>query len=743
MKNIILITLLISFSTLLLGQENEHLFFLETDSTWRKELFHFPISFAPDINYQGAEDARFPVGWEKQDSPNFWSYAFAWNIENSGEITEADLEVNLQKYFNGLMKWQKTSVQILKKEENNNTASYTGMVNTTDAFFTKEPMTLNVRVEKIYCKQKNKSIILFRFSPKEFGNDVWQNLEEVKLPTSVASCEETKIKKIHDLVSACAEYGQFNGSVLVAEKGKILYKNGFGQANMEWDIPNQPDTKHRLASISKQFTAMLIVQLVAENKLKLDVPITSYLPDYPKTNGDKITIHHLLTHTSGIPNYTSFPNYREIMHGPHSPMEIVNLFADLALEFTPGEKFSYSNSAYVLLGVIIEKVTGKTYEQVLQDKIFSPLKMNNTGYDTNNTILKNRASGYNKVANSYENANYIHMSVPYAAGALYSTVEDLYLWDQALYTEKLLPKKYLDLLFKSHTPAWGGQDYGYGWEIGKMNIGQTKEQVQTIRHGGGINGFNTLIARVPSNQSSIILLNNTGRAPLGDMATAIIGILHDKPYTFPKRSLAYSLLNAIEKDGIHAALLYYKEINASDDYYLNENEMNLSGYKLLQSGRAKEAASVFNLNIEAFPDAFNVYDSYGEALLVLGDTIQAIENYKRSVQLNPGNENGIKILEGLGINTNTLIKKVPVEHLQLLAGEYTAIDQNRDWKIVIEEVDGELFGNDGGYRYKLNPVGDDKFINPDDGATVVFDTKDKDAITFVIFGRVKFKKVDI
>lgn len=552
--------------------------------------------------------------------------------------------------------------------------------------------------------------------------------------------QETKAKKIHELLSACAEYGQFNGSVLVAEKGEIIYKSGFGQANMEWDVPNKANTKHRLASVSKQFTAMLIVQLAAENKLKLDVPITSYLPDYPKTNGDKITSHHLLTHTSGIPNYTSSPNYREMMRGPYSPMEIVNLFADLALEFTPGEKFNYSNSGYVLLGVIIEKITGKTYEKVLQEKIFSPLKMNNTGYDSNRTILKNRASGYNKVANSFENANYIHMSTPYAAGALYSTVEDLYRWDQALYTEKLLPKKYRDLLFESYTPAWGGQGYGYGWEIGKMNIGQTKEQVQTIKHGGSINGFNTLITRIPSDQSSIILLNNTGGAPLYDMTTAVIGILHKKPYTFPKRSLAYSLLDAIEKDGITAALLYYKEIKTSDDYHLDENEMNLSGYQLLQSGRAKEAASVFKLNTEAFPNAFNVYDSYGEALMVLGDTTQAIDNYKRSVQLNPDNENGIKILKGLGVNTNNLIKKVPIEHLKLLAGAYKAIDQNRDWKIVIEEVNGELFGNDGGYRYKLNPVGDDKFINPDDGATVVFDTKDKNAITFLIFGRVKFKK---
>ena len=552
---------------------------------------------------------------------------------------------------------------------------------------------------------------------------------------------QTKIDKIDALISTCAEYGKFNGSVLVAEKGEIIYKKGFGFANMEWEVPNQPDTKHRLASITKQFTAMLIVQLVAENKLKLDVPISTYLSDYPKKNGGEITIHHLLTHTSGTPNYTSFPNYQDMMRNPRRPAEIVNTFADLDLEFTPGEKFAYSNSGYVLLGLIIDKITGNSYEEVLQEKIFTPLKMINTGYDHHSPIIKNRAAGYYKNGNTYVNANYIDMSTPYAAGAIYSTVEDLYLWDQALYTEKLLPKKYRDLLFEKHTPSWG-QHYGYGWEIGSTQIGNTKEYLQTIGHGGSINGFNTQITRIPSNQSLILLLNNTGGAPLNDMIKAINGILHDKPYDLPKKSMAFSLLEKIEKDGIATALSHNKEIKESNDYYLDENEMNTSGYQLLQSDRAKEAAAIFKLNVEAFPNSFNVYDSYGEVLMVLGDTSQAIENYKRSVQLNPDNENGLKILKDLGVNTESLIKKVPIEHLRLLAGEYMATDQKREWKIIIEEVDGKLFGNDGGYRYKLNPVGDDQFINPDDGASLVFDTEDKSAINFVIFGRVKFKKTN-
>ncbi|MGB4848102.1 MAG: serine hydrolase, partial [Saprospiraceae bacterium] len=550
--------------------------------------------------------------------------------------------------------------------------------------------------------------------------------------------------KLDALISAYAEYSQFNGSVLVADKGEIIYKKGFGLANMEWDIPNKPDTKFRLASVTKQFTAMLIVQLASENKIKLDVPISTYLPDYPKKNGDIITIHHLLTHTSGIPNYTSFANYQEIMSLAYRPEDIVRLFADSTLDFTPGERFQYSNSGYVLLGYIIEQITGKSYEQVLQDKIFTPLKMMNSGYDHNETVIKNRAAGYNQVGNTFQNANYIDMSVPFSAGGIYSTVEDLYLWDQALYSEKLLPKKYLDLIFTKHIPS-GQNYYGYGWQIGKMPVGNSEDQVETISHSGSINGFGTLITRIPSDKSLIVLLNNTGNAPLYDMSIGITGILHNTSYSFPKKSLAFTFLKAIEKDGIQTALINYKEFKDSGDYTINENEMNLAGYQLLQSNKAKEAASVFKLNVEAFPNSFNTYDSYGEALLALGDTALAIENYAKSVKLNPGNENGVKILKALGVNTDTLIKNVAIEDLKLLEGEYLvtnpATDGDKYWKIEFEVVNGELFGNDRGYRYKLVPIGDNQYINPDDGASLVFDTKDKKAITLTLFGRFKFKKV--
>jgi|TARA_R110000737_G_scaffold347664_1_gene379675 CubicO group peptidase (beta-lactamase class C family) len=486
------------------------------------------------------------------------------------------------------------------------------------------------------------------------------------------SFSQTKSEQIGKLLNLYLESGQFNGSALVAEKGNVIFKKGIGMANMEWDIPNAPDTKHRLGSVSKQFTAMLIMQLVVDGKLELEATVSKYLPDYSKSNGELITLHHLLTHSSGIPNYTSFSNFfNETSRDPFSPSEFLKLFADSTLEFTPGSTFAYSNSGYFLLGAIIEKVTGKSYEQVLQDKILNPLKMTNTGYDHHLTILKKRASGYEKNGGAFENASYLDMSIPYAAGSLYSTTEDLYIWDQALYTEKLLPKKYKDIMFKSHIPAFGGH-YAYGWSTSKMPIGNSEESIETIGHGGGINGFNTLITRITSDNSCIILLNNTGGAPLSEITIAITGILYGKAYDLPKKSLATALSKVITENGIESGIKFYEKNKNSKNYSVKEVDLNSLGYQLLRSEKIKESEAIFKLNTEAFPESFNVYDSYGESLMLQDKNELAIKNYKKSLELNPANQNGIDMLKKLGVDTDELVKEiiVPAEIMESYVGKY-------------------------------------------------------------------------
>ncbi len=269
--------------------------------------------------------------------------------------------------------------------------------------------------------------------------------------------------KIQEVLTLANKYRIFNGSALVAENGKVTYKGAFGMANMEWGIPNAPDTKFRLGSITKQFTAVLVLQFVEQGKIKLDGKVSEYLPEYRKDIGDKVTVHHLLTHTSGIPSYTSQPGFFEnVSRNPYKVGDFVKKHASGDLEFEPGSKFSYNNSGYFLLGAIIEKVTGKTYEQALKDNIFDPVGMKNTGYDHHNTLLQKRAAGYSKTSDSYNNAAYLDMSLPYAAGSLYSTVEDLFLWDQALYTDKLLTAQSKELMYKPFL-----DDYAYGWAISK------------------------------------------------------------------------------------------------------------------------------------------------------------------------------------------------------------------------------------------------------------------------------------
>lgn len=484
---------------------------------------------------------------------------------------------------------------------------------------------------------------------------------------------QTKTEQLDQLLNQYLEYGKFNGSVLVAEEGKVVYKKGFGFANMEWDIPNAANTKHRLGSITKQFTAMLILQLAAEGKLDLHAPITQYLPDYPKESGDQITTHHLLTHTSGIPNYTAFPGFfADESRNPYTPDEFVKKFEDKDLEFTPGEQFNYSNSGYFLLGVIIEKLSDKSYSELLTDNIFTPLGMDDSGYDLHGDILKNRATGYEKNGSGFMNSPFLDMSIPYAAGSLYSTVEDLYLWDQALYTNSLLPQKYMDLFFKPSIRAFGNSHYAYGWGIGKEPIGNTTDSITTISHGGGINGFNTNISRATTNKSLIVLLNNTGGAPLNQMTNAIRGIMNGVGYDLPKKSLAFDVLTVIQTKGIESGIEHFKANKDDDAFDVNEREINQIGYQLMGEGLVAEAAQVFKVNVDEFPDSFNVYDSYAEALMELGDDEGAIKNYKIAVEMNPANQHGIDMLEKLGEDTTDLVKEfiVPDDILESYVGDY-------------------------------------------------------------------------
>jgi D-alanyl-D-alanine carboxypeptidase len=303
--------------------------------------------------------------------------------------------------------------------------------------------------------------------------------------------------------------GLFRGTVLVARDGQPIFRKAYGNANDEWDIANTPETKFRIGSITKQFTAVAILQFVEQGKLKLDDPISKHYAA-PAT-WEKITIHHLLNHTSGIPSYTGLPGFMAKRSVEKmTPVEIVKLTQDMPLEFAPGEKFKYNNTGYVLLGHLVEKLAGKDYGDYITATLFQPLGMKDSGYDSATKIIKRRASGYSP---NGDNTAYLDMSLPHAAGALYSTVDDLLKWDLALHGGKLLKPESYKLMT---TP--GKSDYGYGLVI-RETAGRT-----SINHGGGINGFNTHLIHFPAQGVVGIALANVNTPAADQIAAAIARI---------------------------------------------------------------------------------------------------------------------------------------------------------------------------------------------------------------------------
>lgn len=303
-------------------------------------------------------------------------------------------------------------------------------------------------------------------------------------------------ERMDALVREDADKGAFMGAVLVARDEAVLFDKGYGSANLEWNIPNDGATRFRLGSVTKQFTAVAILLLQERGKLTLDAPVKAYLPDAPAA-WDKVTVRHLLHHTSGIPNFTSFPDYGATKTLSATHASLIARFRDRPLEFQPGEKWNYSNSGYVLLSAIIEKLSGQSYAEFVAANLFKPLGMADTGYDSHAMILPRRASGYAPAKDGPVNADYISMTIPQGAGALYSTTRDLLKWQRGLYGGKLLSPASLAAF---RTPQKDG--YALGIVVHKA------DGFTTLQHGGGIEGFNTFLAYDPDRKLTVVVLAN-------------------------------------------------------------------------------------------------------------------------------------------------------------------------------------------------------------------------------------------
>jgi len=300
------------------------------------------------------------------------------------------------------------------------------------------------------------------------------------LIVSVQAQESTDIAtEIETLMDNVAATG-FSGAVLVAQDGEIIFEKAYGYANREWDIENTVDTRFRIGSVTKQFTGMAILRLHEEGALDVDDLICDYLDDCPD-HWQQITIYQLLTHTSGIPNYTSFPDFLDVMVQNSESDDFVAYFHDEPLDFEPGSYWNYSNSGYHLLGLIIEEASGLSYHVFLRRTFFNPLGMENTGYEFNDSVIENRAYGYNSLVTRSE---YINMNIPYAAGSLYSTNHDLLIWNQALHNGEVVSQDAWDEMWEREIETGNVLYYSYGLFRIPLANGD-----MVIGHNGGIPGF--------------------------------------------------------------------------------------------------------------------------------------------------------------------------------------------------------------------------------------------------------------
>lgn len=357
--------------------------------------------------------------------------------------------------------------------------------------------------------------------------------------TLAAQRRDPRIARMREYLRAAAELGHLSGSVLVADSGRILIDTAYGFANHDLGVRNTPDTRFRVASVTKQFTALAIMQLQEAGKLRVGDSIGRYLDSLPD-EWRGITIHHLLRHVSGVSDYEEWFDgyitqaYSDYMAQAGAPARIVADARRKPLDFTPGSKFHYSNTGYILLGYIIERVSGEPYEQFLQHHILGPLGMTRSRQDWSDSIIDGRAEGYMLASGAYPiryfrgltrsdlvHAHYQLMAPPQADAGLLTTARDLYRWDQALYSERLVSRATLDSIF-----APGLRGYGYGWFI------QVEDGELIHSHTGGLPGFACIIMRFPARHGTIILLGNIQR--MGRTARDLSQILHGRPYAVPR-----------------------------------------------------------------------------------------------------------------------------------------------------------------------------------------------------------------
>lgn len=504
----------------------------------------------------------------------------------------------------------------------------------------------------------------------------------------IPSYGQPEIKVYDSLLGSIFPKDGPGGTVLISKAGKILFNKAYGKANLELNVPMHTDHVFRLGSVTKQFTAVCILKLVEEGKLSLEDQVTKFIPDYP-LNGKKITIANLLTHTSGIKNYTSVSGFnKNLKRQDLSPKELIALFKDHPLDFEPGSDYKYSNSGYVLLGYIIEKLSKKTYGEYMQENIFKPLQMNKSYYDDHAKVIPKRISGYRKTNEMYENSEFLSMTLPYAAGSLLSTSGDLLKWYAGLEDGKVISKASLELAHTSWHLANGKETgYGFGWEIG--NIQGSK----AIKHNGIVNGFFTDVIYLPVEQIFVSILANYEN--IGDLdikVAQLAAIALGRPYIFNTKVIEPAVLQQYQA--------VYSNPYDGERYITNQDGTLMYYYK----GGGKTRLTPYDTDIFLLENSLNSLifqrDSKGtiNGYQIKGTGI--ISTWKKSTE--------IPLINRTNLSDQALIR---------YTGKYL-FEPNMLFEVILEK--GKLFGRVGNDQKELTPFEENKFYANDIDATIIF-----------------------
>lgn len=439
--------------------------------------------------------------------------------------------------------------------------------------------------------------------------------------------------KLASIMQQYHSFNMFDGAVLVAEHGKVVYKQAFGLANREWNISNSTATKFMIGSVSKPLTAMLVLIQVQKGLIDLNKTIADYLPEFRNKPAANITVRQLLSHTSGMPNYDIIKDFfPKISRQNFSREDYIKIYQDSALAFAPGTRYAYSSWGYFTLGYIVEKVTGKSYATAMREDIFEPLHMNNSGSYYHTQIVPGRATGYDYRLGGYTSSDFRDQSNTMGTGDLYATVDDLFSFHLAITNHTILNKTLTDEMLRPGMPP---ARYGYGWFNQNFKYTET-DSITANYHLGMTDGFISFALRVPESNSFVVILCNSSPTDFFGIIKNLLKVMYDKPVVM-KQSVHKKMETIIAQHGTVAAVSEFQIMKAdTGHYYVDWISMNFLAEQLMTLKRLEDARVIADNNVANFPDRDLIMVTTGNVYLALNRKEEAARYFKRALELNPG-----------------------------------------------------------------------------------------------------------